>query len=179
MDRVQYPSADFALLLYLACVTAMLGLFAWSFYGLMQPTTVPNPGLANYKEPRLITVFLHKVDTSTSMEQMERTAIAAAREDNKEQGIEPLRAFAAAEPALANTSAPRAQSAVVQTQAAEAYEAEARRATRGRSRSLALVGIRVAVERPGQDSMAGAGAISGRGAAIDNAYSASTLDRFV
>lgn len=113
MDRVQYPSADFALLLYLACVTAMLGLFAWSFYGLMQPTTVPNLGLANYKEPRPITVFLHKIDTST--EQMERTAIAAAREDNKEQGIEPLRAFAAAEPALANTSALRTQSAVVPT----------------------------------------------------------------
>jgi hypothetical protein len=113
MDRVQYPSADFALLLYLACVTAVLGLFVWSFYGLMQPTTVPNLGLANYKEPRPITVFLHKIDTS--MEQMERTAIAAAREDNKEQGIEPLRAFAAAEPALANASAPRAQGAVVPT----------------------------------------------------------------
>lgn len=95
LQRFEAPRADYALLLYLASVTALLGLFAWSFYALMQPTVVPNLGMANYKEPGRATAFLHRLDSS--FEEMERTAIAAALQDNKEQGIEPARAFASAE----------------------------------------------------------------------------------
>jgi hypothetical protein len=95
MERLEGPRADRVLLLYLAFVTALVGLFALTFYGLMQPTVVPNAGLAGYQAPRPATTFLYQADTSS--EAMERAAIAAARADNKDQGIEPLRAFASAE----------------------------------------------------------------------------------
>lgn len=104
MERFEAPRADSAILLYLGCVTAILGLFAWSFYGLMQPTVVPNLGLAKYeyKEPGHATIFSHKI--SVSMEDMERTAIAAAQHENEDQGIEPLRAVASVERAAANAN---------------------------------------------------------------------------
>jgi hypothetical protein len=102
MERIEAPRADLPLLLYLACVTALLGLFASAFYGLMQPTVIPNAGMAGYKAPGPANMFLHKPDSSA--EAMERAAIDAARAENEDQGIEPLRAFASAEPAPANSS---------------------------------------------------------------------------
>ena len=87
------------LLLYLAWVTALLGLFASIIYGLMQPTVIPNAGLAGYKAPGLTNLFLHKPDSAA--EDMERAAIDAAETENRDQGIEPLLAFAAVESALA------------------------------------------------------------------------------
>jgi hypothetical protein len=68
----------------------------------MQPTVIPNAGMAGYKAPGPANMFLHKPDSSA--EAMERAAIDAARAENEDQGIEPLRAFAAAEPAPANSS---------------------------------------------------------------------------
>jgi hypothetical protein len=97
MGWYEEPKADTALLAYLMCVTAVLGLFAWSFYALMQPTVVPNAGLAQYKAPASA-IFLHRIDTS---ERIENAAVAAAKQANREQGIEPSRAYASAEPALA------------------------------------------------------------------------------
>jgi hypothetical protein len=99
MDPYAPPKADAAILAYLAGVTTIFGLFAWAFYALMQPTVLPNAGLANYKEPGPATVFLHKIDTSH--EQMESAAIAAAETSNREQGLSPLRAYASAAPGLA------------------------------------------------------------------------------
>ena len=101
-ERIEVPRADLPLLLYLACVTALLGLFASAFYGLTQPTIIPNAGLAGYKAPGPTNMFLHKPDSS--VEAMERAAIDAARAENEDQGIEPLHAFASAEPAPANSS---------------------------------------------------------------------------
>lgn len=100
--RIEAPRADLPLLLYLACVTALLGLFASTFYGLMQPTVIPNAGLAGYKVPGPTNLFLHKPDFSAEV--MEHAAIDAARAENEDQGIEPLRALAFAKPAQANSS---------------------------------------------------------------------------
>jgi hypothetical protein len=109
MDRVEVPRADLTLLLYLTCVMALLVLFALAIYGLMQPTVIPNAGLAGYKAPGPAALFLHKPDLSS--ETMERAAIASANADNKDQGIEPLRAFASAEPAHANPADPNTSTA--------------------------------------------------------------------
>lgn len=87
------------MLVYLASVMVVFSLFAWFFYFLMQPTVLPNAGLANYKEPGRTTVFLHRIDTSA--ERMESAAVAAAEQANKEQGIDALRAYASATPRVA------------------------------------------------------------------------------
>src|SRR5258705_2790897 len=102
MERIEALRADLGLLLYLACVTALLELFALTFYGLMQPTVIPNAGLAGYKAPGPTNFFQHKPDYSARM--MEHAAIYAARAENENQGIDPLRVFASAEPAPANSS---------------------------------------------------------------------------
>ena len=88
---------DLPLLLYLTCFTALLALFASVIYGLMQPTVIPNAGLAGYKAPGLTNLFLHKPDSTA--EDMERAAIDAAETENRDQGIEPVLAFAAVESA--------------------------------------------------------------------------------
>ena len=103
MERVESPSADLAILMYLGCVVAVLGFFAWSFFTMMQPTVLPNAGLGKYKAPGpTVVLFSYKIDPAA--EEMERTAIAAAKQDNKDQGIEPLKALAAVEPAAGTTS---------------------------------------------------------------------------
>jgi hypothetical protein len=96
-DRRAY-AVHLPLLLYLACVTALLGLFASIIYGQMQPTIIPNLGLAGYKAAGPGSLFLHKPDLSA--EEMEGAAIDAAETENRTQGIDPLRAFAV-EPAAA------------------------------------------------------------------------------
>ena len=105
MERFEAPRADLPLLMYLVCVVSILGFFACSFFAMMQPTVIPNAGLAKYKAPgAAIVLFSYKVDPSA--ETMERTAIAAAKQDNRDQGIEPLKAFAAAEAVPGNTPPP-------------------------------------------------------------------------
>jgi hypothetical protein len=99
MEWREAPKADAAMLVYLACVVVVFSLFAWFFYFLMQPTVLPNAGLADYKEPGRTTVFLYRIDTSA--ERMESAAIAAAEQANKEQGIDALRAYASATPRIA------------------------------------------------------------------------------
>ena len=99
-------AAHLPILLYLACLTALLGLFASIIYGLMQPTVIPNAGLAGYKAPAPTNLFLHKPDSSAEV--MERAAIDAAETENMDQGIEPLLAFAAVEPAAARPTGPHA-----------------------------------------------------------------------
>lgn len=103
MERVESPSADLAILMYLGCVVAVLGFFAWSFLTMMQPTVLPNAGLGKYKAPGpTVVLFSYKIDPAA--EEMERTAIAAAKQDNQDQGIRPLKAFAAVEPGAGNTA---------------------------------------------------------------------------
>jgi hypothetical protein len=104
-------------LLYLACVAALFGLFSSFIHGLMQPTVIPNVGLAGYKLPEPTKRFLQKPDNSTA--EVERAAIDAAEAENRDQGIEPLVAFAAAEPVTSKpemihartATAPRAKGA--------------------------------------------------------------------
>ena len=141
------------LVLYLACVTALLGLFASIVYGQMQPTVIPNAGLAGYKAPAPENLFLHKPDLSA--EEMERAAIDAAETENRDQGIEPLLAFAAVEPAAAKPGGvPRQHRDCAPCEAGEAEtEACCQTEPRCRSlallveRSLALMGARAAVEQ--------------------------------
>jgi hypothetical protein len=83
--------AEIPLLVYLTCITAVLSLFAYTIYWLVQPTVLPNPGLAAYKP--LVPTFV--LQERVEIPEMERKAIAAAEEANVEQGIAPLRAFAA------------------------------------------------------------------------------------
>ena len=97
------------LLLYLAWVTALLGLFASIIYGLMQPTVIPNVGLAGYKAPVLTILFLHK--PGSTAEDMERAAIDAAKTENRNQGINPLLAFSAVESAGEKLRGARANAA--------------------------------------------------------------------
>ena len=74
---------------------------------MMQPTVIPNAGLAKYKAPGpTVVLFSYKVDPS--VEAMERLAIAAAKQDNQDQGIQPFKAFAAVEPAAGNSSSAEA-----------------------------------------------------------------------
>ena len=74
---------------------------------MMQPTVIPNAGLAKYKAPGpTVVLFSYKVDPS--VEAMERLAIAAAKQDNQDQGIQPFKAFAAVEPAAGNNSSAEA-----------------------------------------------------------------------
>jgi hypothetical protein len=94
---------DLRLLLYLAFVIAILGSVASIIYGVGQPTVIPNAGMASYKAPAPTNLFLHKPDSSA--EEMERAAIDAAEAENREQGIEPLLAFAAVEPAAVRPGA--------------------------------------------------------------------------
>jgi len=89
--------SNLPLLLYLAFITALLGLFALTFYRLTRATVLPNPGLSGYGAPRPENFFLRKPDSS--VETMEHAAIDAAQAENEEEGIEPLQAFAFAEPA--------------------------------------------------------------------------------
>jgi len=88
-------AANLPLLLYLACLTALVGLFASIVYGQMQPTVIANAGPAGYREPAPENLFLHKPGTvEVSAEEMERAAIDAAEAENTDQG---LLAFAAAD----------------------------------------------------------------------------------
>jgi hypothetical protein len=127
MDWREAPKADAAMLVYLACVTAAFGLFAWFFSFLMQPTVLPNAGLANYKEPGRTTVFLHRIDTSA--ERMESAAIAAAEQANKEQGFDALRAYASATPRVAasNRVATKSSTPVAAPVAKQPKQAKPRR----------------------------------------------------
>jgi hypothetical protein len=103
--------------MYLACVVAVLGLSAWTFFTMMQPTVIPNAGLAKYKAPGpTVVLFSYKVDPS--VEAMERLAIAAAKQDNQDQGIQPFKAFAAVEPAAGNSPSAEALAKAKPKQAA-------------------------------------------------------------
>jgi hypothetical protein len=107
-------AARLPLLVYLACVAALLGAFAAIIYGLMQPTVIPNVGMIGYQAFEPTNLFLHKpYKPGSSVEEMERAAIEAAETENKDQGIEPLTAFAAVEPAASKPARPQANAATV------------------------------------------------------------------
>jgi hypothetical protein len=110
MHRIEAPSTERAILLYLVCVSAIVAAFAFGFWSAMQPRVIPNAGLANYQPPKAAGVPLHRMDSAN--DQIEKTAVAAAREQNEEQGIAPLMAFAAAERPIALAVAPRAPATV-------------------------------------------------------------------
>jgi hypothetical protein len=97
------------LLLYVAFLTALLGLFASIVYGQMQPTVIPNAGFVGDKAPGPANLFLDKLGTYT--EEMERAAVDAAEKENRDQGIEPLAAFAAVEPAVEESRPPHTNTA--------------------------------------------------------------------
>lgn len=97
MDHFEAPSADIPTLIFLVCVTATFGLCGWSFHKLMQPTILPNPGMATYKAPGRAAIHLPVLDLS--VDESERAAIAAADAENAQQQIHPLQALVSAEPA--------------------------------------------------------------------------------
>lgn len=105
--------AEIPLLVYLTCITTVLSLVIYTIYWLLQPTVLPNPGLAAYKP--LVPTFILQERAESAIPEMERTAIAAAAEANAEQGIAPLRAFAAGAQLTVATRAPAAQETTLPT----------------------------------------------------------------
>ena len=85
-------AAHFPLLLYLASLFVLLGIFASFVHALMQPIVIPNVRWTGHKAappPNLL--VLYKPDASA--EEIERAAIDAADIENRKQGIKPLFAF--------------------------------------------------------------------------------------
>src|SRR5688572_13839997 len=96
-------AANLPLLLYIACLMALVGFFASVLYGLLQPTVIiPSATVASYEVPGPTYLFFSKHDSSA--EEMERVAIDAAEIENREQGLDPILAFTAVAPPAAKPS---------------------------------------------------------------------------
>jgi hypothetical protein len=84
------------MLAYVAALAAVFALFAFGLYRLVQPSVLPNPGLAAYKAPASIPVPLAtSADTAMAMEHSARVAAgdAKAAHETKTAGEEkPTRA---------------------------------------------------------------------------------------
>lgn len=92
---MEMPTADGILLGYLVLANILMGLFGWGLYSLMEPSAV-TPIQTDGLLTRQVSHFSLKTDPS--LEDAERAAIESAREQNIEQGVNPLLAFAAVRP---------------------------------------------------------------------------------
>ena len=81
------PSADAALIAYLLSVVAGVAAFALIVIWLMQPTVIPNGGLAAFEKERRSTPWLALRSSEVDTEQ---SAIALALQENETQGLRPL-----------------------------------------------------------------------------------------
>ena len=74
-----YDSAP-SMLAYVAAVAAVFALIAFGLYRLVQPSVLPNPGLAAYKAPASISVPLAtSASTAMAMEHSARVAAGDAK----------------------------------------------------------------------------------------------------
>lgn len=96
-DRARaIADSDRAVFAFLACVTTLVGGLAVSAYVLMQPASVPNPGVAAYTWPTRSTIELPTPNSPYWF--IEQSAVAAAHEQNRSaHEVDALRAFAAVE----------------------------------------------------------------------------------
>jgi hypothetical protein len=81
------PKADTALLAYLVGVLSVVAAFALVIVWLMQPTVLPNGGVAAFEREQRSTVALARLAPEFDTE---RSAIALAKQENEKQGLRPL-----------------------------------------------------------------------------------------
>jgi len=102
MLRPDQPTADAALLVYLSSVLSLFLGFALFMYWLMQPTVLPNAGLAGFEtqKQRAVVLLASKSPVLDVLLDIQRSELAFALQENERQGLEPF-ALASAEPELA------------------------------------------------------------------------------
>jgi hypothetical protein len=135
MLRPNQPTADAALLVYLLSVLSLFLGFALFMHWLMQPTVLPNAGLAGFEtqQQRAVVLLASKSPVLDLQLDIQRAELAFALQENERQGLEPFALASAgpelAPPPLAKTAptAPKAKRVVrVQRQPSEpAYASNA------------------------------------------------------
>jgi hypothetical protein len=102
MVRPDQPTADAALLVYLSSVLSLFLGFALFMYWLMQPTVLPNAGLAGFEtqKQRSVVLLASKSPVPDLLLDIQRSELAFALQENERQGLEPF-ALASAGPELA------------------------------------------------------------------------------
>jgi hypothetical protein len=102
MRHPDQPTADAALLVYLSSVLSLFLGFALSMYWLMQPTVLPNAGLAGFEaqKQRAVVLLASKSPVLDILLDIQRSELAFALQENERQGLQPF-ALASAEPELA------------------------------------------------------------------------------
>lgn len=98
MRHPDQPTADAALLVYLSSVLSLFLGFALSMYWLMQPTVLPNAGLAGFEAQKQRSVVL--LASKSPVLDIQRSELAFALQENERQGLEPF-ALASAAPEIA------------------------------------------------------------------------------
>jgi hypothetical protein len=128
MVRPDQPTADAALLVYLSSVLSLFLGFALLVCWLMQPTVLPNAGLAGFEtqKQRSIVLLASKSPVLDTLLDVERSELAFAQQENERQGLKPFAPASAesklAPPPLAKTvsTAPKTKRVVrVQRQPSE------------------------------------------------------------
>jgi hypothetical protein len=84
------PTADTALLAYLISVLAVVAAFALIAVWLMQPTVLPNGGVAAFEKERRSTASTALLARRAPEFDLEQSAIALAKQENEKQGLRPL-----------------------------------------------------------------------------------------
>ena len=102
MSPPDQPTADAALLIYLSSVLSLFLGFALSMYWLMQPTVLPNAGLAGFEtqKQRAVVLLASKSPVPDILLDIQRSELAFALQENERQGLQPF-ALASAAPGLA------------------------------------------------------------------------------
>lgn len=104
MSHSAAPTPDKALLLYLLCVVALMGTVAASVYWLMQPTVLPNAGIAAFDRERRVPIVLTPIAADN-----DRIAVATALHENEKQGLQSVASVTpTAEPATPSARVARA-----------------------------------------------------------------------
>src|ERR1700754_1299891 len=78
------PTADNALLVYLAGTLSFIGVFVLVMSWLVQPKVLPNAGLAGFEKERRATVGLARLAPEVDIE---AAAMTFARQENEKQGL--------------------------------------------------------------------------------------------
>ena len=102
MRHPDQPTADAALLVYLSSVLSLLLGFALSMYWLMQPTVLPNAGLAGFEaqKQRSVVLLASKSPVLDILLDIQSSELAFALQENERQGLAPF-ALASAGPEIA------------------------------------------------------------------------------
>jgi len=109
MTPPNQPTADAASLVYLSSVLSLFFGFALLMCWLMQPTVLPNAGLAVFEtqKQRPVVLLASKSPVLDVLLDIERSELAFALQENERQGLAPV-ALASAGPELAPPPSARA-----------------------------------------------------------------------